>query len=55
MPVNYYPNDDPSQAPKLKWRTAANTIYANWLNYYVYQVTPFVIEQIDGSWKDEEK
>lgn len=51
MPVNYYPNDDPSQTPKLKWRTAANTIYANWLNYYVYQVTPFVIEQIDGSWE----
>lgn len=51
-PVNYYPADDPEKTPKLKWRTAANTIYANWLNYYVYQVTPFVIEQIDSSWQE---
>ncbi|MGH2115406.1 homoserine O-acetyltransferase MetA [Aerococcus urinaeequi] len=51
MPVNYYPGNNPEKTPKLKWRTAANTIYANWLNYYVYQVTPFVIEQISDSWQ----
>lgn len=52
LPVNYYPSNNPEKTPKLKWRTAANTIYANWLNYYVYQVTPFVIEQISDSWQD---
>ncbi|MFJ8451359.1 homoserine O-succinyltransferase [Aerococcus viridans] len=51
LPVNYYPGNNPEKTPKLKWRTAANTIYANWLNYYVYQVTPFVIEQISDSWQ----
>lgn len=54
MPVNYYPGNNPEKTPKLKWRTAANTIYANWLNYYVYQVTPFVIEQISDSWQGKQ-
>ena len=41
VPRNYYPNDDPSQPPLVRWRGHANLLYANWLNYYVYQVTPY--------------
>ncbi len=41
IPCNYYPNDDPTQKPLLSWRAHANNIYTNWLNYYVYQVTPY--------------
>ena len=41
MPVNYFPDDDPSKAPLVQWRSHANLLYTNWLNYYVYQVTPF--------------
>ena len=41
IPVNYYPDDDPEQKPIKSWRCHANTLYANWLNYYVYQSTPY--------------
>jgi homoserine O-succinyltransferase len=41
VPQNYYPHDDPSQSPRVLWRSHASLLYANWLNYYVYQVTPF--------------
>jgi homoserine O-succinyltransferase/O-acetyltransferase len=41
VPENYYPYDDPSQPPQVRWRSHASLLYANWLNYYVYQVTPF--------------
>jgi homoserine O-succinyltransferase/O-acetyltransferase len=41
VPENYYPHDDPSQLPRVQWRGHASLLYANWLNYYVYQVTPF--------------
>ncbi len=41
MPVNYYPNDDPNQKPLLMWRSHANNLYTNWVNYYVYQATPY--------------
>ncbi len=41
VPKNYYPNDDPTQTPNVRWRGHANLLYANWLNYYVYQVTPY--------------
>lgn len=41
LPVNYYPNDDDSQRPLLQWRSHGNIMYANWLNYYVYQQTPY--------------
>ena len=44
IPCNYYENDDPSTVPMLNWRNAANKLYANWLNYYVYQVTPYELE-----------
>ncbi len=41
MPKNYYPDNDPSKRPILSWRGHSNTLYTNWLNYYVYQVTPY--------------
>jgi homoserine O-succinyltransferase len=41
VPRNYYPNDDPSQMPVTQWRAHANLLFSNWLNYYVYQVTPY--------------
>ena len=41
LPKNYYPDDQPEYRPNLVWRAHANTMYTNWLNYYVYQVTPF--------------
>jgi homoserine O-succinyltransferase len=46
VPRNYYPNDDPKQEPTVRWRGHANLLYANWLNYYVYQVTPYDVNQI---------
>ena len=46
IPENYYPNDDPEQKPLLTWRAHCNTMYSNWLNYYVYQVTPYDVESI---------
>lgn len=41
MPKNYYRDDDPANPPLLMWRSHANNMYTNWLNYYVYQVTPY--------------
>ena len=41
VPVNYYPNDDDTAKPRLQWRSHGNILYSNWLNYYVYQNTPY--------------
>ena len=41
IPKNYYPEDNPDKKPILSWRCHANTFYTNWLNYYVYQNTPY--------------
>lgn len=41
VPVNYYQDDDPSKPPVVRWRSHANLLFSNWLNYYVYQMTPF--------------
>ena len=41
MPVNYYPNDDVNERPFLQWRSHANCLYTNYLDYYVYQMTPY--------------
>ncbi|HNM36489.1 MAG TPA: homoserine O-succinyltransferase [Anaerolineales bacterium] len=46
VPKNYYPNDDPTQTPNVRWRGHANLLYVNWLNYYVYQSTPYDLNQI---------
>ena len=46
MPKHYYRNDDPSQPPLVTWRAHANLLFNNWLNYYVYQATPYRLEDI---------
>jgi homoserine O-succinyltransferase len=46
IPRNYFPNDDPQQAPIVRWRGHSNLLFANWLNYYVYQETPFDLSDI---------
>ena len=46
LPLNYYRNDDPSQEPLVTWRAHANLLYSNWINYYVYQETPYDINAI---------
>ena len=46
LPLNYYRNDDPSQKPLVTWRAHANLLYSNWINYYVYQETPYDINAI---------
>jgi homoserine O-succinyltransferase len=46
VPENYYTDDDPSGRPLVRWRGHANLLYTNWLNYYVYQETPYRIEDI---------
>jgi homoserine O-succinyltransferase len=46
VPKNYYPQDNPAQPPVVRWRGHANLLYANWLNYYVYQITPYDLNDI---------
>lgn len=41
VPKNYYPDDDDTQKPSLEWRAHCNILYSNWLNYFVYQITPY--------------
>ncbi len=46
VPFNYFPDDDPKQRPLLTWRAHSNNLYTNWLNYYVYQNTPYELNSI---------
>ena len=46
VPVNYFPDDNPENPPRVTWRAHANLLYSNWLNYSVYQNTPFDIREI---------
>ena len=46
MPVNYYRDGNPNNGPLMRWRSTANLLFSNWLNYYVYQATPFNIDDI---------
>jgi len=46
LPKNYYPNDDDTQNPVVRWRSHANLLFSNWLNYFVYQTTPYDISSI---------
>ena len=46
IPKNYFPNDNPNKAPNVSWRGHSNLIYSNWLNYFVYQTTPYDITEI---------
>lgn len=47
IPQHYFPNDDPSQPPVVKWRGHGNLLYANWLNYHVYQETPYNLDELN--------
>ena len=46
VPKNYYPNDDPTKPPMVTWRSCANLLFSNWLNYFVYQTTPYDLREI---------
>lgn len=47
VPAHYYPGDDPTQTPQCTWRAAAQLLFTNWLNYYVYQATPYDLDTLD--------
>ncbi len=49
VPVNYFPNNDPSLPPMVRWRSHGSLFFTNWLNYYVYQTTPYDLNQLAGS------
>jgi homoserine O-succinyltransferase len=53
VPRNYYPGDDPAQPPQVRWRGHANLLFSNWLNYYVYQRTPFQVDIIPEGMTDD--
>lgn len=57
VPVNYYPDDDPAQIPVVRWRGHANLLFTNWLNYHVYQETPYDLGKLcdpgNGGWHIE--
>ena len=46
VPENYYPDDDDTKPPMVTWRSHANLLYQNWLNYFVYQTTPYDLSAI---------
>lgn len=46
VPQNYYPEDNPANVPVVRWRSAANLLFSNWLNYYVYQETPYDLTKL---------
>ncbi|MBQ5755126.1 MAG: homoserine O-succinyltransferase [Oscillospiraceae bacterium] len=48
VPFNYYPNDDPDKEPLFRWRAQAHLLYSNWLNYYVYQNTPYDLAKLEA-------
>ncbi len=43
LPEHYFPNNDPTQTPLNMWKSHGNLLFSNWLNYYVYQETPFLL------------
>ncbi len=47
IPKNYFPNDDPKKKPNVTWRSCANLLYSNWLNYFVYQTTPYDLTKLN--------
>ena len=46
VPINSFPDDDPEKEPELQWRSHSSLLYSNWLNYYVYQLTPYDLNEI---------
>ncbi len=55
FPLNYYPNDDSRYDPILSWRSYSTLVFTNWLNYYVYQLTPYDLRSMDKTVKKENK
>ena len=49
IPKNYYPDDDPTQPPVVRWRSCGHLIYSNWINYFLYQTTPYDITHIKNN------
>ena len=47
VPANYFPGDDPEKEPVMAWRSHANLLYSNWLNYFVYQTTPYDLADLN--------
>ncbi len=47
LPYNYFPNNDPQNAPRATWRSHGNLLFSNWLNYYVYQITPYDLRRMN--------
>lgn len=48
IPCNYFPNNDPTKTPLMTWRSHGTMLYSNWLNYFVYQQTPYDLEELSG-------
>ena len=46
IPKNYFPDDDPTRQPLVRWRSSANLLFSNWLNYFVYQTTPYDLRSL---------
>jgi homoserine O-succinyltransferase len=53
VPLNYYPDDDDTKEPLMNWRSYANLLYYNWLNYFVYQETPYDLDKLVPLDEDE--
>ncbi|MBN0038190.1 homoserine O-succinyltransferase, partial [Pseudomonas aeruginosa] len=47
IPHNYFPQNDPQNKPRATWRSHGNLLFANWLNYYVYQITPYDLRHMN--------
>ena len=47
IPYNYFPDNDPEKRPPNRWRGHAHLLFANWLNYFVYQLTPYDVNEIN--------
>ncbi|MCR5653293.1 MAG: homoserine O-succinyltransferase [Ruminococcus sp.] len=52
VPANYFPDDDPTKDPPMKWRSSASLLFSNWLNYYVYQQTPYDLEDLKKMYEE---
>ena len=54
VPENYFPNDDPTRVPPMVWRSSASLLFSNWLNYYVYQQTPYDLEDLKKMYEEQD-